>query len=151
MKKLPTPKCIIALLTLLFFTSLATAGGGGATPSLDTKEGLERAADNFLISFALLSKNEDVKLTPINEVEGSKGFAFKATLIEYEFNRSLWEFYISNPAFNDIPRSKDISQEEYRKFRNDYTLQRDLQRERDKNSANNSSIANIANTSKPPN
>ena len=143
MKKYNLSKCIITFMLLLCFTSLATAGGGG-TPQLDTPEGLERAADNFLAAFALLTVSDDIKLTPINGVEGNRGFSLKVDLIEYEFDRSLWELYITDPQYSELTRSKDISSEEYRKFRNNYTLQRDLRIERDKNSANNSSVKNIS-------
>lgn len=117
-------RAIVSTVCLTYF-AVATAGGGGGA-SLDNKEGLERAADNFLAAFALLSITKDLKLTPVNGIETHFRFIMKATHIEYDYDSSIWDFYISNPHLSDLPKSKEISTEEYRKFRNNYVLQKNL-------------------------
>lgn len=128
--KKPFSLLIIGILGLAYCTATIAGGGGGA--SLDNKEGLERAADNFLIAFVLLSKTKDINLAPINGVEGNLEFQWKTRVLEYKYGSSLWHINIlSTGYFIDIRRSQEISSEEYQNFRNDYILQKNLQRERE--------------------
>ncbi|MFK7794904.1 MAG: hypothetical protein AB8B89_06110 [Gammaproteobacteria bacterium] len=103
----------------LAFCTAAMAGGGGA--SLDSKEGLERAADNFLVAFALLAKTKDVKLTPINGVEHNTELSGAVDFVEYQTYDSLWNYIIMiDWNFTNLPSSTSHSSTEKAKFRNDY-------------------------------
>ncbi len=135
---------ITILVACIIYSATSFAGGGGGGGGLDTQKGLERAADNFLIAFALLTKTEDVKLAPINGVEGNLEFQWKTRILDYKYGSSLWHINIlSTNYFIDMPRSQDISSEEYQNFRNDYILQRTLKREK---AARNNSLKNTAKT-----
>ncbi len=113
---------VSVIFTVIFITYCsALSAGGGGSPSLDTKEGLERAADNFLSTFAMLSIAKDTELTISNGIESSYSVTLAINLIEHNYSDdSLWHFFISNPNISPIPRSKDISSKEYRDFRNEY-------------------------------
>lgn len=101
------------------YCSLTIAGGGGA--SLDSNEGLDRAADNFLVSFVLLAKTKDINLTPINEVEHNLNLSGAVDFVEYQSNDSLWNYIIMfDWNFTSLPQSTDRSHAEKTKFRNDY-------------------------------
>ena len=107
--------------TCLAFCTLAVAGGGGGGGDLDSKVGLERAADNFLLAFILLSKNNDTKLSSINGVEYNPELSGAVDSVEYQTNDSLWNYIIMiDWNFTDLPQSTDRSSAEKAKFRNDY-------------------------------
>ena len=127
MKKLNAFKYITTFSALLFFTSFVIAGGGGGTtPDLGTKQGLKRAADDFLTAFVYLSKVKDTHLTPLNHgVEGFKNFGVLIDVVRYEYGTSLFEVAIHSPWLTNLPRPKNISREERQTFLNDYLKQQE--------------------------
>lgn len=100
------------------------AGGGGA--SLDKKEGLERAADNFLTAFVSLSISKNITLTPIGKektVLGNTSTIADFKTINEQYG-SPWFFIIVRDDAVILPKSKDVSKEEYTKFKEDFYEQR---------------------------
>ena len=115
---------IIALIFLISTPTIFAGGGGGATPSLNTKEGLERAADNFLASFALITIDKKIKLTPQTpkgDLAVSNYVLSLNELAYYNFGGSLWEFLLANAYMIPLTSTKEVTHAEYEAFMKEHS------------------------------